>query len=102
MRQTRCVQWIVVRKRHKRGVTLIEALAAMVILAIAALGTLSYQYHSAKHSHITKLEMTATRTAQLLLEDWKSSGGGFGAENVSRGYYGGRKESGGTQDKLLV
>lgn len=45
--------------------------------------------------------MTATRTAQLLLEDWKSSGG-FGAENVSRGYYGGRKESGGTQDKLLV
>lgn len=77
-------------------------MVAMAVLAIATLGTLSYQYHSAKHSRIAKLEMTATRTAQLLLEDWKSSGGGFGAENVSRGYYSGRKESGGTQDKLLV
>jgi hypothetical protein len=29
-------------------------------------------------------------------------GGGFGAENVNRGYYGGRKEAGYGQDKLLV
>ncbi len=29
-------------------------------------------------------------------------GGGFGAENVRRGNYGDRKESGGAQDKLLV
>jgi hypothetical protein len=31
-----------------------------------------------------------------------TGGGGFGAENVRRGSYGDRKESGGTQDKLLV
>jgi prepilin-type N-terminal cleavage/methylation domain-containing protein len=64
-----------VRQKREHGVTLIEVMVAMAVLAIAALGALSYQYHSAKHSRIAKLEMTATRTAQLLLEDWKSSGG---------------------------
>jgi prepilin-type N-terminal cleavage/methylation domain-containing protein len=63
------------RKRCEHGITLIEAMVAMAILAIAALGALSYQYHCAKHARIAKLEMTATRTAQLLLEDWKSNGG---------------------------
>jgi len=29
-------------------------------------------------------------------------GGGFGAENVRRGYYGGRKEASGYQDDLVV
>ena len=65
----------IVARRYRRGFTLIEAMVAMAILAIAALGALSYQYHSARHARIAKLEMTATRTAQLLLEDWKSSGG---------------------------
>jgi prepilin-type N-terminal cleavage/methylation domain-containing protein len=63
------------RKKYRRGITLIEAMVAMAVLAIAALGALSYQFHCAKHARIAKLEMTATRTAQLLLEDWKSNGG---------------------------
>lgn len=63
------------RHRFRDGVTLVETLVAMVVLAIAALGGLGYQYHSAKHAKIAKYEMTATRTAQLLLEDWKSCGG---------------------------
>ena len=63
------------RRKYEQGITLIEALVAMAILAIAALGALSYQFHCAKHARIAKLELTATRTAQLLLEDWKSNGG---------------------------
>lgn len=63
------------RKKYGHGITLIEAMVAMAILAIAALGALSYQFHCAKHSRIAKLELIATRTAQLLLEDWKSNGG---------------------------
>ncbi len=61
-------------KRFKfvEGVTLIEAVAAISILAIAAIGALSYQYHAARHSRIAREQITATRTAQLLLEDWKS------------------------------
>jgi len=50
-------------------------MVAMVILAVVALGALSYQYHAAREGRIAKAQITATRTAQLLLEDWKSTGG---------------------------
>ncbi len=61
-------------KRYKfiKGVTLIEAVVSISILAIAAIGALSYQYHAARHSRIARELIIATRTAQLLLEDWKS------------------------------
>jgi len=55
--------------------SLIEVMIAMVILAIAALGALGYQYHAARQSQIANAQMTASRTGQLLLEDWKSTGG---------------------------
>jgi len=55
--------------------TLVEIMVAMVILTIVALGALGYQYHAAEHAQIAKVEIIATRTAQLLLEDWKSGGG---------------------------
>jgi hypothetical protein len=55
-----------------KGITLIEAIVAMSILAIAAIGAMSYQYHGARHARIAREQITATRTAQLLLEDWKS------------------------------
>lgn len=61
--------------KRSGGMTLIEVMVAMVVLAIAAIGALGYQYHAARHGNIAKLEMIATRTAQLLLEDWKSTGG---------------------------
>lgn len=64
--------------KQLQGVTLIEAVVAIAVLAIAALGALSYQYHAARHSRIAKAQITATRTAQLLLEDWKSTGGANG------------------------
>jgi prepilin-type N-terminal cleavage/methylation domain-containing protein len=63
------------RKSYLHGFTLVEIMVAMAVMAIAALGALSYQFHCAKHARIAKLELTATRTAQLLLEDWKSNGG---------------------------
>lgn len=57
------------------GVTLTEAVVAMCIMVIAAIGATSYQYHAARHSRIAREQITATRTSQLLLEDWKSTGG---------------------------
>jgi len=64
-------------KRFKfiKGVTLIEAVVAISVLAIAAVGALGYQYHATRHSRIAREQITATRTAQLLLEDWKSTAG---------------------------
>jgi prepilin-type N-terminal cleavage/methylation domain-containing protein len=63
------------RMRFVRAVTLIEVMVAMVVLAIATLGALGYQYHAAKQAKIAKSQIAATQTAQLLLEDWKSTGG---------------------------
>lgn len=62
-------------RRTPCGVTLVEVMVSMVILAIVALGALGYQYHAAREGRIAKAQITATRTAQLLLEDWKSTGG---------------------------
>ena len=57
-----------------KGVTLIEGLIAMAIIAILGLGALSYQYFGAKHFRIAHGELTATRTGQLIIEDWKANG----------------------------
>ncbi len=58
-----------------RGVSLIEVMVAVVVLAVAVLGVLNYQYHATRRTILAKDELTATRTARLLLEDWKSNGG---------------------------
>lgn len=57
------------------GFTLVEVMVAMTILTIAALSALGYQYYAAGHARIAQAQITATRTAQLLLEDWRSTGG---------------------------
>jgi hypothetical protein len=62
-------------RKFSSGLTLIEAVVAMVLLAIVVLGALGYQYYAALHARIARAQIIATRTAQLLLEDWKSTGG---------------------------
>jgi prepilin-type N-terminal cleavage/methylation domain-containing protein len=85
------------RSKCAGAFTLTEVMVAMVVLAIASLGALGYQYYAARHSSIASAQITATRTAQLLLEDWKSTGGasdydptilglGFSSGAVPTGY----------------
>jgi len=57
------------------GVTLIEAAVAMLLLSVVVLGSMEYQYYAAIHTKIARAQIVATRIAQLLLEDWKSTGG---------------------------
>jgi hypothetical protein len=61
--------------KFKAAVALVETMVAMVVLTIASIGVLSYQYHAAGQSRIAQAQTTATRTAQLLLEDWRNTGG---------------------------
>jgi len=63
------------RRKFAAAFTLAEVMVAMAILVIASLGALSYQYLAAKHARIARAQIAGTRTAQLLLEDWKSTGG---------------------------
>jgi type II secretory pathway pseudopilin PulG len=61
--------------RDEGGFTLVEAMIAISVTVVVALGTLCYQYYGVKHSRVTEAQITATRIGQLLLEDWKSTGG---------------------------
>jgi uncharacterized protein (TIGR02598 family) len=58
-----------------RGFSLIEVMLSMSIVIIVALGTLSFQYQGVRHSRASEAQIAAARIGQLLLEDWKSSGG---------------------------
>lgn len=50
-------------------------MVAIAVICLAAIGVLDYQYHSVRHCRMAQTQLTASRTAQLLLEDWKSIGG---------------------------
>ncbi len=78
------------RVRSKRGFTLVETLITTSIVAIITLGALSYQYHAARHGRIAEAQIIATRTASLLLEDWKSTGGScdYDPTNLELGFSG--------------
>ena len=74
--------------RGRDGYSLVEVMIAMTILAIIALGALKYQYYAALHTHAAMAKMTSTRTAQLLLDDWKSAGGSaaYNPVNLNLGF----------------
>ena len=76
------------RKKRTAGLKLIETRIAMVFVVIVALGALSYQYYAALHARIALAQMTAIRTAQLLVEDWKSAGGSaaYNPTNLNLGF----------------
>ena len=61
--------------RYANGITLVEVLIATVVVTIAAVGVLSYEYHAARQSRLACANAGAIRIAHLLLDDWKSNGG---------------------------
>jgi prepilin-type N-terminal cleavage/methylation domain-containing protein len=67
------------------GFTLVEVMVSVAIIVIVALGTLSYQYQTVKHSRSAEAEVTAAYLGQLLLEDWKSTFGDVGYDATSLG-----------------
>jgi prepilin-type N-terminal cleavage/methylation domain-containing protein len=58
-----------------KGFTLVEVMVAVAVTIIVALGTLSYQYYGVRHDRLALAQLAATRLGQLVLEDWKSTGG---------------------------
>ncbi len=60
---------------YKKGFSLVEALVATVVVAVAALCALSFEYLAIGQIHYANAQIHATRMAKLLLEDWKSTGG---------------------------
>jgi type II secretory pathway pseudopilin PulG len=62
-------------RRIKAGYTLVEIMTAVAVSIIVALGTLNYQYYGVRHDRMAQAQLAATRLGQLVLEDWKSTGG---------------------------
>ena len=68
--------------------TLIEVMLAGAVIIVAALGTLCYEYLCVDHVRYARAQMTASRVAQLLIEDWKSTGGkdDYSPEDLGMGF----------------
>lgn len=60
---------------QRQGFSIEEVMLSMAIIIIVALGTMSFQYQGVEHSRAAEAQMAAARIGQLLLEDWKSTGG---------------------------
>ena len=70
------------------GFTIVEVMLAMGIVIIVALGTLSFQYNGVKPARAAEAQITASRLGQLILEDWKSTGGdpGYDPNTLGLGF----------------
>jgi len=60
--------------KSRAGITLIEVMAAIVIIAIAVLGASGYRYYSALDAKRADMQSTAARIALLLSENWRGRG----------------------------
>jgi hypothetical protein len=71
-----------------RAMTLVEVMVAVAFVIVAALGTLCYEYLCVDHVRIARAELIATRLGQLLIEDWKSTGGAsdYNPEDLNMGF----------------
>ena len=68
--------------------TLSEVMIAVAVVIVAALGTLCYEYLCIDHVRYARAELVATRIGQLLIEDWKSTGGSldYNPEDLHMGF----------------
>jgi type II secretory pathway pseudopilin PulG len=57
------------------GFTIVEVMISMAVLIIVAVGTMFFQYNGASPARQAEAQTAAARFGQLLLEDWKSTGG---------------------------
>ncbi len=76
------------RASQPRGMTLVEVMLAVAIIIVASLGTLCYEYLCVHHIKFARSQLAATRIGQLLLEDWKSTGGlaEYNPEDLDMGF----------------
>lgn len=63
------------KKKRQFAISIAEVIVAMSFLAVISIGAMGYQFHGRQQSKLARWQQAATRTAQLLIEDWKSSGG---------------------------
>ena len=63
-----------IRKKRRRGVTLVEVIVGALIIAVIVLAALNFQMYCALHTREADVRATAGRLGLLLLEAWKTNG----------------------------
>jgi len=63
------------KKQKKRGLTLIETIIAVILLAVAVVGAMGFRYYSASDARKADMYNNAARFSSLMLESWKGIGG---------------------------
>lgn len=63
-------------RTNKEGLTLVEVIVAMLVIAIAALGVSSFRYQAALDARRADAQLMAARTGLLLAEGWRGIRGG--------------------------
>ena len=63
------------KTRNSRGVTLVGAMVAVVVLLIALIGTSTFRYCAALDGRRADAQTTASRVALLLCESWRGLNG---------------------------
>ena len=61
--------------QFKTGLTLIEIMVAMLLIAVGILGAMMYRYHSALDARKADVQVGAERVAMLILQGWKGAAG---------------------------
>ncbi len=64
-----------VRLHQRPGLTLIEVLVSLLIVAVAVVGSMMYRYYSASSARIADVHAGAGRVGLLILEGWKGAAG---------------------------
>jgi prepilin-type N-terminal cleavage/methylation domain-containing protein len=62
-------------KKSSRGLTLIEIMVAIVLIAIAVIGAMGFRYFCALDARKADVQITGARLGWMLLENWKAAGG---------------------------
>ena len=63
------------QRRFRRGFSIIEAIVAMLVVAIAVIGTISLRYQSSIDAKKAEVAMPASRLALMMVETWRGFAG---------------------------
>ncbi len=63
------------QRRFRRGFSITEAIVAMLVVAIAVIGTISLRYQSSKDARRAEVAMPASRLALMMVETWRGVAG---------------------------
>lgn len=64
-----------IKRKIRSGLTLVELMLAAAILMIALVGSMAYRYYSTLDARKADVQMTASRAAMTLLENWLGAKG---------------------------